>query len=48
MLIKGDIEYEMGDYVTAEETMSAAVALPNVRKRVADVNSLNFKVLTFS
>lgn len=48
MLIKGDIEYEMGDYTTAEETMAAAIALPSVKRKVTDVNNLNFKVLTFS
>lgn len=48
MLIKGGIEYEMGDYVTAEETMVAAVVLPSVKKRVVDSSMLNFKVLTFS
>lgn len=48
MLIKGGIEYEMGDYVTAEETMAAAVALPSVKKRVVDQTIMNFKVLTFS
>jgi hypothetical protein len=48
MLIKGSIEYEMGDYVTAEETMAAAVTLPSVKKRILDQNLFNFKVLTFS
>ena len=48
MLIKGSILYEMGDYVTAEETMAAAVTLPSVKKRILDQNLFNFKVLTFS
>ena len=48
MLIKGGIEYEMGDYATAEETMVAAAALPSVRRKVTDPNMLNFKVLTYS
>lgn len=48
MLIKGDIEYEMGDYTTAEQTMAAAIALPSVKRKVTDINTLNFKVLTFS
>lgn len=48
MLIKGGIEYEMGDYVSAEQTMAAAAALPSVRKRNADLSNLGFKILTFS
>lgn len=48
MLIKGDIEYEMGDYTSAEETMAAAIALPSVKRKITDSNTLNFKVLTFS
>lgn len=38
----------MGDYTSAEETMAAAVALPSVKRRSNDSNTLNFKVLTFS
>lgn len=38
----------MGDYVTAEETMSAALALPSVKRKVTDQSMLGFKVLTFS
>ena len=48
MLIKGGIEYEMGDYTSAEQTMAAAVGLPSVRKRNVDANTLGFKILTFS
>jgi hypothetical protein len=40
----------MGDYVTAEETMLQAVALPIVKKKIiADPQSTRrFKVLNFS
>jgi hypothetical protein len=48
MLVKGGIEYEMGDFASAEETMAAAIGLQSVKRRVTDTNTLNFKVLTFS
>ena len=48
MLIKAGIEYEMADYVTAEETMTAAFNLPSVKRRNVDGNTFGFKVLTYS
>ncbi|MCB0369671.1 MAG: hypothetical protein KDD45_09565 [Bdellovibrionales bacterium] len=48
MLIKGGIEYEMQDYVSAEETMVAAAALPSVKRKVVDHNMFNFKILTYT
>jgi tetratricopeptide repeat protein 21B len=48
MLIKGEIEYAMEQYATAEETMVQAIALPAVkRKSVEDPTAKKFKILSF-
>ena len=46
MLIKGEIEYEMENYIGTEETMLQALSLPSVKRKMLE-NSKNFKVLTF-
>lgn len=48
MLLKGEIEYEMGNYMVAEETMVQAIGLPSVKRRMAEDKSRSFKVLNFS
>jgi tetratricopeptide repeat protein 21B len=48
MLIKGEIEYAMEQYATAEETMVQAITLPAVkRKSVEDPTAKKFKILSF-
>ena len=41
MLIKAGIEFEMADYVTAEETITAAFNLPSVKRRNVDGNTFS-------
>ena len=48
MLLKGEIEYEMGNYTLAEETMSQAIGLPSVKKKLNNDGDKTFKVLNFS
>lgn len=48
MLIKGEIEYEMKNYQTAEQTMVQAIALPSVKRKVLEDANKKFRVLSFS
>ena len=48
MLIKGEIEYEMGDYTAAEETTQQAMALPSVKRKKVQEGDKKFKVISFS
>lgn len=48
MLLKGEIEYEMGDYTVAEETTQQAMSLPSVKRKNVSTGDKKFKVIAFS
>lgn len=49
MLLKGEIEYEMGNYLVAEDTMTQSLSLPSVKRKMAESGGdKGFRVLNFS
>jgi tetratricopeptide repeat protein 21B len=48
MLIKGEIEYEKKDFVSAELTMEQTVSLPSIKNKQAVGDSKCYRVLSFT
>jgi|JI6StandDraft_1071083.scaffolds.fasta_scaffold07203_6 tetratricopeptide repeat protein 21B len=47
-LIKGEIEFEMKDFVSAEMTMEGAISLPSIKNKQAVGEAKKYKVLSFT